>query len=118
MVTLCLVQPYWIIEAYTNFEYFNGLGNTKNTSTRPWEALARDPWWIFTTVGLIYFIRRQYNFGVFELVRVNSRFGVMLLAMFLSIVFLFVDVVVSAIHLSKNSGINPYWRVGHNLSPS
>lgn len=39
--TIIAVQPFWIVEAWNNFQYFNGLGNQSNIQTRPWEALAR-----------------------------------------------------------------------------
>jgi hypothetical protein len=41
IITIIIVQPYWIVEAWNNFQYFNGLGNQSNIQTRPWEALAR-----------------------------------------------------------------------------
>jgi hypothetical protein len=124
------VQPFWIVEAWNNFEYFNGLGNQSNIQTRPWEALARygsplsdaetmkadvvdlrDPWWIFTTLKLIHVIKRDYNFTVFGLVRTSPRFAVMILCMVLSLVFLVMDIIVTVTRMSRSSGINPYWRV-------
>jgi hypothetical protein len=44
------------------------------------------------------------------LCRINSRFGIMLLCMFLSIAFLVTDVLITALRLSASAGINPYWR--------
>lgn len=108
--SLLLVQPFWIAEAWSNFEYFNGLGSNVNEKMRPWEALVRDPWWIFTTWKLIDAIKKTYGFGLLELVKINSRFGVMLGCMFISIAFLLTDVVVSALRITSSSGINPYWR--------
>jgi hypothetical protein len=77
---------------------------------RPWEALLRDPWWIFTTWRLVNAIKKTYGFTLWSLVRINSRFGVMLGCMFLSIAFLLTDVAVNAAHITSSSGINPYWR--------
>ncbi|KAH7135950.1 hypothetical protein B0J11DRAFT_576505 [Dendryphion nanum] len=108
--SLVLVQPFWVAEAWSNFQYFNGLGNNVNERMRPWEALLRDPWWIFTTWKLIDAIKKTYGFKLLELVRINSRFGVMLACMFISIAFLLTDVVVSALRVAASSGINPYWR--------
>lgn len=108
--SLILVQPFWIAEAWSNFEYFNGLGSNVNERMRPWEALVRDPWWIFTTWKLIDAIKKTYGFKLLELVKINSRFGVMLACMFVSIAFLLTDVVISALRVSSSSGINPYWR--------
>jgi hypothetical protein len=42
--------------------------------------------------------------------RINTRFGIMMLCMVASIAFLLTDVVVSAAKLTASSGINPYWR--------
>jgi hypothetical protein len=99
-----------VVEAWSNFQYFNSLGSEVNIRTRPWEALVRDPWWIFTTWRLIDCIKKTYGFNLWTLVRINTRFGVMLFCMLLSIVFLLTDVVVSAAKITASSGINPYWR--------
>jgi hypothetical protein len=110
IISLLLVQPFWVAEAWSNFSYFNSLGSEANTRMRPWEALLRDPWWIFTTWKLISSIKKTYGFKLWALVRINSRFGIMLLCMMLSIIFLATDVAVSAAKVTANSGINPYWR--------
>jgi hypothetical protein len=110
IISLIVVQPFWIAEAWSNFEYFNNLGSEANVKTRPWEALFRDPWWLFTTWKLIDAIKKSYGFKLWALVRINSRFGVMLACMFISIAFLLTDVVVNALHITSASGINPYWR--------
>jgi hypothetical protein len=110
IITLLCVQPFWVAEAWSNFQYFNSLGSDANVRTRPWEALVRDPWWIFTTWKLISAIKKTYGFKLWSLVRINTRFGIMLLCMAISIVFLLTDVVISAAKLSTSSGINPYWR--------
>jgi hypothetical protein len=110
IVSLLAVQPFWAAEAWSNFAYFNSLGSSANVDMRPWEALARDPWWIFTTCKLVHAIKRTYGLRIGALATVNSRFGVMLLCMALSLVFLVVDAAVSAARASSSSGINPYWR--------
>jgi hypothetical protein len=110
IISLLCVQPFWVAEAWSNFAYFNSLGSNANVRTRPFEALLRDPWWIFTTWKLVSSIKKTYNFKLLALVQINKRFGIMLLCMALSIVFLVTDVVISAAKLSANSGINPYWR--------
>jgi len=109
--TIIAVQPFWIVEAWSNYEYFNGLGNNANIYTRPWEALFRDPWWIFTTCRLVWAIKRNYNYPLLALIKDSPRFGIMILCMFLSIIFLLTDVIVTAAHISADSGINPYWRL-------
>ncbi|KAL6712200.1 hypothetical protein ACN47E_000077 [Coniothyrium glycines] len=110
IISLLCVQPFWIAEAWSNFAYFNGLGSDANVRMRPWEALIRDPWWIFTTWKLLDAIRQTYGFNLWTLVNINRRFGIMILCMFLSIVFLLTDVGVTAARVSAESGINPFWR--------
>jgi len=110
IISLLCVQPFWIAEAWSNFAYFNSLGSEVNVSMRPWEALFRDPWWIFTTWKLLDAIKKTYGLKLWTLCRINRRFGVMILCMMLSIVFLITDVAVSAARITANSGINPYWR--------
>lgn len=110
IISLLCVQPFWVAEAWSNFSYFNFLGSDVNVRMRPWEALLRDPWWIFTTWKLIDAIKKTYGFKLWALVRINRRFGIMLLCMILSIIFLVTDIAVSAARLTANSGINPYWR--------
>jgi hypothetical protein len=111
IISLVCVQPFWVVEAWSNFEYFNNLGSKANIRTRPWEALLRDPWWVFTTVKLVLAIKKTYGFKVWTLICINRRFGVMLTCMALSIMFLVTDFVVSFQRTMPNSGINPYWRL-------
>jgi hypothetical protein len=110
IISLLCVQPFWVAEAWSNFSYFNSLGSDVNVRTRPWEALLRDPWWIFTTWKLIAAIKKTYGFNLWALIRINTRFGIMLLCMAFSIAFLLTDVAVSAAKITASSGINPYWR--------
>jgi hypothetical protein len=88
--------------------------------TRPWEALFRDPWWIFTVTNLFWVIKTQYDFTFVELVRVSPRFGVLLAAMLLSIAFLLVDIL-AVTHVfdddSLPDGINPFWKLAFVVSP-
>lgn len=109
--SLLVVQPFWAAETWSNFEYFNNLGSNANIKMRPFEFLVRDPWWIFTTWKLIHTIGNSYGFSLRELIKINARFGVMLGCMFLSIAFILADVIVTLKSLSKDSGINPYWRL-------
>lgn len=73
----------------------------------------RDPWWVFTTLSLFYTIKREYNFGLWELVFISPRFGVMLASMCLSIAFIVVDTcsVLNAFSDSLPQGIEPFWKV-------
>lgn len=122
--SLAAAQPYWILEAYANFAYFNvpvagggGAGPHPVAGaasifrySRYAEPLLRDPWWIFTTVKLVLVIKQNYEYTLPGLVRTSPRFGTMLLAMLMSVVFIIADVIVTIV-VSTHSGINPYWRV-------
>jgi len=71
-----------------------------------------DPWWIFTTINLFWNIKRRYDFGFAELIRVSPRFGVLLLSMCLSIGFIIVDIlsVTPVLSVGLPDGINPFWK--------
>jgi len=109
--TVILAQPYWVLEIYANFAYFHGV-NQLFLDTRPYEALCRDPWWIFTTVYLFWVIKSQYELSIKEIIRISPRFGIMLLSMVLSIIFIILDIlcVTKAIRLPGPTGINPFWK--------
>ncbi|KAK5121895.1 hypothetical protein LTR85_004466 [Meristemomyces frigidus] len=111
--TVVLVQPYWVLEITANFLYFSEKSKLF-TYTRPYEALFRDPWWIFTISNLVYNIKSKYEFGLFELMRVSPRFGVLLGAMVLSICFIIIDILAVTHVLPTGSlpdGINPFWKL-------
>jgi len=125
--TVILAQPYWVLEIYANFTYFNNINDLFH-STRPYEALFRyenasmfvliadadnsDPWWIFTTINLFWNIKRRYDFGFVELIKTSPRFGVLLLSMCLSIGFIIVDIlsVTPVLSVGLPDGINPFWK--------
>lgn len=69
-----------------------------------------DPWWIITTVNLFWNIKYRYGFGYFEVVKVSPRFGLMLLSMCISVIFIVADVlaVTSALQIG---GLNPFWKI-------
>lgn len=68
---------------------------------------------MFTTISLFYTIKREYNFGLWELVFISPRFGVMLASMCLSIIFIVVDTcsVLNAFSDALPQGIEPFWKV-------
>ncbi|RDH26922.1 hypothetical protein BDQ94DRAFT_164078 [Aspergillus welwitschiae] len=99
LITLLAAQPYWVVEIYANFAFFNR-GQALYTTTRPLEPLFRDPWWIFTTCFLLYVIQRGYGCSLVQLIRISPRFGVMLLFM----VFHRVAVV-------DMCAIRPFWKL-------
>jgi hypothetical protein len=112
ITTVILIQPYWVVEIYANFAYFHGQ-NEIFLKTRPWEALCRDPWWIFTTVALFWTIKKEYEMSLKEIISISPRFGVMLLAMVLSIIFIVLDIcsVTNAFKSTLPVGINPFWKL-------
>ncbi|RHZ45708.1 uncharacterized protein CDV56_102341 [Aspergillus thermomutatus] len=111
--TIILAQPYWGTEIYANFAYFNRIDPTVYERIRPWEALFRDPWWIYTTCNLFWVVKTHYNFGIVELVRECPRFGLMLGSMCLSIAFLIADIlsVTETFRGAMPLGINPFWKL-------
>ncbi|KAJ4287652.1 hypothetical protein N0V90_012355 [Kalmusia sp. IMI 367209] len=111
----CILSfPYWVVEIYANFSYFNGHSNMFK-KTRPLELLFRDPWWIITTIYLFYIIKTHYSMTIRDIIRISPRFGIMLASMLISIGFVICDVcsVTGAIKLAGNSdtGINPFWKL-------
>ncbi|KAL4758539.1 uncharacterized protein BDW70DRAFT_152353 [Aspergillus foveolatus] len=112
ITTVLLVQPYWVLEIYANFTYFNI--NRIFEVTRPLEPLFRDPWWICTACSLFSAIKCSYNFGVVELVTFSPRLGIMLASMCLSIVFIIVDTcsVLGVFNSASLSiGVQPFWKL-------
>ncbi|KAF5024476.1 hypothetical protein F66182_3416 [Fusarium sp. NRRL 66182] len=107
--TVILVQPYWVLEIYANFTYFNTPTDHLFVSARPLEALFRDPWWIFTAINLFWNIKYRYEFTFLELVRVSPRFGLLLLSMSLSIIFIIIDIL-SVTPVISMGYINPFWK--------
>jgi hypothetical protein len=74
-----------------------------------------DPWWLFTTCSLFYVIKKQYDFSLFELIKVSPRFGVMLLSMCLSLAFTVFDIlsVTGVFSSALPTGVEPFWKVFH-----
>lgn len=110
--TLILAQPYWVVEIYANFAYFNR-GYELYLKTRPMEALFRDPWWLFASSVLFWRIKTQYEMTIREIVHISPRFGIMLLAAVLSVLFFLLDIVAvtNMLRLGLPSGINPFWKM-------
>ncbi|KAL2131849.1 hypothetical protein VTI74DRAFT_4537 [Chaetomium olivicolor] len=107
--SVLLVQPYWILEIYANFAYFNGHDSQLFSRTRPYEAVFRDPWWIFTIINLFWNIRFRYELGFVEIVQVSPRFGILLLCMSLSVISIIVDIL-SVTPVIPIGVINPFWK--------
>jgi len=107
--SVLLVQPYWILEIYANFAYFNGRNSQLFIKTRPYEAVFRDPWWIFTIINLFWNIKFGYELGFVEIVQVSPRFGILLLCMSLSMISIIVDIL-SVTPVIPIGVINPFWK--------
>ncbi|KAH6847504.1 hypothetical protein B0I37DRAFT_375212 [Chaetomium sp. MPI-CAGE-AT-0009] len=107
--SVILVQPYWVLEIYANFAYFNGRDSHLFVATRPYEAVFRDPWWIFTILNLFWNIKFRYELGVIEIVRVSPRFGILLLCMALSFISIVIDLL-SVTPVIPIGVINPFWK--------
>lgn len=121
--------PYWIVEIYANFTFFNNI-NEIFLKTRPYESIFRyardpsfqvlkaylfcsDPWWIFTTAFLFWQIATNYRIKLTNLVVISPRFGVLLVAMMLSICFIVLDIL-SVTHVFDSAlpdGLNPFWKL-------
>ena len=52
----------------------------------------RDPWWLFSIFTLFHIIRTSYKFPVLHLIKRSPRFGILLVAIFLSMAFTFMDI--------------------------
>ncbi|RBR20093.1 uncharacterized protein FIESC28_05372 [Fusarium coffeatum] len=107
--TIILVQPYWVLEIYANFTYFNHPYSNLFRTTRPLEALCRDPWWIFTALNLFWNIKYRYEFKYIELIRISPRFGLLLLSMTISIIFIIIDLL-AVTPVLPIGYINPFWK--------
>ena len=117
IISLAIVQPYWVVEMWANYEFYNSGGtNTVFATTRYCEPLFRDPWWIFTTLYLCVAIKKGYELTFKQLFQASPRFAVMLLCMFLSVVFLVTDVAVTFKASAMQHGMNPFWRVSFFIS--
>ncbi|KAI9725713.1 MAG: hypothetical protein M1828_002596 [Chrysothrix sp. TS-e1954] len=113
IATVAIAQPYWVIEIYANFAYFNGINDWFKT-TRPWEALFRDPWWLLTTILLYHRIITHYRIPLLTVITISPRFGVLLLSMLLSLSFILLDIL-SVTHVINDEalpdGLNPFWKL-------
>jgi len=128
LTTLAMTIPALIFEIFNNFRFFNNYSTLYQT-VRPYEPLMRDPWWIFSCLTLFHVIRKSYSLKFVKLIRRSPRFGIMLVAIFLAIIFTIVDILSSIISgLSGTDGyilallashrlanychrVNPYWKL-------
>ena len=109
LVTLALTVPPLILQIFDNFRYFNNI-NDLYVKVRPYEPLLRDPWWVFTCISLFHVIRKCYGTGTLELIKRSPRFGILLVAIILAMVFTIMDITASIVKFGGPDGINPYWK--------
>lgn len=72
-------------------------------------SMTSDPWWIFTIVNLFWNIKFRYELGLLEIVKVSPRFGILLLCMSLSVIFIILDIL-SVTPVISIGVINPFWK--------
>lgn len=74
----------------------------------------RDPWWVAACLKLLWVLKGHYDLSLREVVTVSPRFAVMLTAMFLSIVFVLMDIlsVTAVLDEALPVGVNPFWKLG------
>lgn len=94
--TLTLTFPVLVFQIFNNFRYFNQI-NSLYEDVRPYESLLRDPWWIFTCLTFFHVIRKVYSLNAFKLIKKSPRFGILLAAMFLAIIFTIMDILSSTV---------------------
>lgn len=112
--TVILVQPYWIVEIFATFAFFNNLkGSQLFRITRPIETLFRDPWWVAASIKLLWTLKRTYEMTFRQVVTISPRFAVMLSAMALGLVFVLLDIlsVTGVLADALPVGVNPFWKL-------
>lgn len=92
--TLALTVPFIFWQIANNFRFFNNIDDFY-VRVRPYEPLLRDPWWVFSCLTLFYVINTVYGTGVFELIKRSPRFGILLAAISLALIFTAVDIAAS-----------------------
>lgn len=110
---LLLVQPYWILEIYATFAYFNNVNEWLFPRTRPIETAFRDPWWVAGCAKLLWVIKSHYALTFREVITISPRFAVMLASMALSLAFVLLDIL-SVTHVLSDAlplGVNPFWKL-------
>lgn len=111
--TLLLVQPYWVLEIYATFAYFNNVNSWLFPRTRPIETAFRDPWWVAGCGKLLWVIKSHYALSFKEVVTISPRFAVMLASMALSLAFVLLDIlsVTDVLSDALPIGVNPFWKL-------
>lgn len=111
--TVVMVQPYWILEIYATYTYFNDINTWLFHRTRPIETVFRDPWWVAACGRLLWVLKSHYDMTLREVVTSSPRFALILAAMALSIVFVILDIlsVTGVLSDALPVGVNPFWKL-------
>lgn len=96
LTTLAMTVPPVIFQIFNNYRFFNNISRLY-VRVRPYEPLMRDPWWIFSCLVLFHMIRACYSLNIFRLMAECPRFGILLAAIFLAVVFTILDVLACVI---------------------
>jgi len=72
--------------------------------------MSSDPWWVFTTINLVWNVKHRYGYGFVEFINLSPRFGILLLSMCLSIIFILLDIL-AVTPVIALGGINPFWKI-------
>lgn len=111
--SVLLVQPYWVLEIFATFTYFNNINSWLFPRTRPIETVFRDPWWVASVGKLLWVLKSHYDLTLREVVTISPRFAIMVAAMILSIVFVILDIlsVTDTLSDALPVGVNPFWKL-------
>lgn len=111
--SVLLVQPYWVLEIFATFTYFNNVNTWLFPRTRPIETAFRDPWWVASVGKLLWVLKSHYDLSLKEVVTISPRFAIMVAAMMLSIVFVILDIlsVTGSLDDTLPVGVNPFWKL-------
>ncbi|KAI2857972.1 hypothetical protein CBS63078_11349 [Aspergillus niger] len=114
LITLLAAQPYWVVEIYANFAFFNR-GQALYTTTRPLEPLFQCGGPLVDLHHLLSPVHHPAGLWVFA-GAVDSHqptFGIMLLFMVISVVFAVVDMCAIRVEnrLGYPPGMEPFWKL-------
>lgn len=111
--SVIVVQPYWILEIFATFTYFNDINSWLFPKTRPIETAFRDPWWVASCGKLLWVLKSHYDLTLKEVVTISPRFAIMIAAMVLSVAFVILDIlsVTDTLTDALPVGVNPFWKL-------
>lgn len=113
LITLGLSAGPLVFQISNNFRFFNDINSRLYPAVRPYETLMRDPWWVFVCIMLFRVVRKCYGATTLDLLKSSPRFGVLVAAIVLAVIFTIVDIVASVhpLWFGATNGINPWWKM-------